>query len=161
MFQFVGRTEPFLFTLIGFSTVFAEENQKLSVSLDFLNTSSLVSLNAEYSPNQYFDFGMGITPFSYFILPEVEVHFFARTCFLNYFIQPYIQLGTSLVAPVQINSNENWLNARVGAGVKFSFVKNFYCGLGGNYNFLGQNLVPLSWYGFSPSVFVGYTAIRF
>ncbi len=156
------------------ATAFTEESkkQKISFSLDFLNSGMLLGLNAEYSPNQYFDFGLGITPFAFFILPAMEAHVFARTCFLDYFIQPYLQIGASFVMPGQISSgttdsngyttmNENWFNLRASAGVKFSFGKYFYCGVGGGYNFIGQNLVFLNWNGFYPALFVGVTPIRF
>ena len=143
------------------------EQQKLSVSFDALNTSMLMSLNAEYSPNQYLDFGMGMSPSAFFFIPSVEVHAFARVCFLDYFIQPYLQLGISYVAPGQIDNNTNCFNARIGTGVKFTFAKNFYCGIGGGYCFVGQNLIVtpnwfgMDWHGFYPAAFVGYTALRF
>lgn len=155
----------FMTVLLCTSVYGAEKNkdgkQKFSVSLDFLNTSFALGLNGEYSPNQYFDFGAGITPLGFMLFPALEGHLFARVCFLDYFIQPYLQLGVSFVAPGQVDLNENWFNARAGAGVKISFSKDFYCGVGASYSFVGQNLTPLSWRGLSPSVFVGYTALRF
>ena len=108
-----------------------------------------------------------MTPFAFFIIPASEEHFFARVCFLDYFIQPYLQLGVSFVAPGQIDDNTNWFNARVGTGVKFSFSERWYLGVGGGYCFAGQNLMPTSdlygmnWHGFYPSVFLGYTVMNF
>lgn len=139
-----------------------DNQQKLSVSMDFQNSSMIVALNAEYSPNKFFDFGMGISPFSFFLFPAVEVHALARVCFLDYFIQPYIQVGVSYVAPGQMDDNENFLNARVGTGVKVTIFKNFYFGVGGGYSFAGQNIGPsINWQGLYPAAFLGYTAVRF
>lgn len=150
----------FFCVLLSCIPVSAEEGkkQKIAVSLDFLNTSPAFGLNVEYSPNKYFDFGLGFSP-SLFII--AEGHMFARVCFCNNFIQPYLQLGVSFVAPGQIDMNQNWFNARCGAGAKFSIGEKFCFGVGAGYSFVGQNLTPLSLYGFYPTIFIGYCVANF
>ena len=138
--------------------VFAEGQQRLSFCADFIGSGPLFSANIEYAPSAHWDVGTGVTMS---IFPVAEVHLLARYNFMDYFVSPYVQLSASFLYPGQIDNNENWFNSKVIAGAKFKFGKLFFCGIGGGYNFIGQNLAPLlSYNGFFPTAFAGITFLR-
>ena len=156
-----------LIAVMSCAVVFAEENsdaekqQKLSVSLDALNTSFGWGFNAEYSPNKYLDFGLGFSPTTFFIDPCYEGHLFARVCFLDYFIQPYLQLSGSFVSPCSLTEEHHWFDTHCGAGVKFSFGNYFYCGAGLTYRFVFQDYNSLYGQCLSYAAFIGCTVFHF
>ena len=128
-------------------------SQKVSVSADFLRTD----INVEYSPNQFFDFGLGYKPGLLF-LPASEGHVFARACFFDFPVQPYVQLSASFTAPYE---DYTLFYADGGAGVKVRYGEHFYCGAGGSYTFIGKNRFSADTNGFWFSVFAGYSFLNF
>ena len=158
------------------STAEKQTTQKLSFVGDMFNTNIVNGISFEYSANKYFDFGFGALSPAFLILPCLEAHTYIRVCFLDYFIQPYVQLGVSISAPGQIghideNGNtvmcDEWFTARIGVGAKFTFGEHFYLGVGGGYCFAGKELIATSdwygmnWQGFYPAIFLGYTFLNF
>lgn len=161
-----------IFICMANSSIFAEEmksdgvrypvaEQRVSFGFEFFNNSLNYGINAEYSPNQYFDFGLGYTPWLLFVIPARELHVYARACFFDFPVQPYVQLSASLGIPSMMEEGAGIFNARCGAGVKFTFGKYIYCGFGGAYSFIGQDFLPSNWKGFCPAAFIGCTAFRF
>ena len=157
--------------LFSYASAFAQENlemqevandktQKVSFMFEFLNNSLNFGFNAEYSPNNYLDFGIGYSPYI-LILPASEIHAYARAYFLDFPVQPFVQISAALGIPSTMEDDASLFNMRCGAGVKFNFGKYIYCGFGGTYCFIGQDWIDSEWKGFCPSAFVGCTAFRF
>ncbi len=145
---------------LSLSNINAEMTQsKISFLLEYMGASTAIGFNVEYSPNNNLDFGLGTIAS---IRPFAEIHLYGRYNFIDYLISPFVQTSVTFISPGQIDDNTDWFLARIETGAKIKFGKNWFLGLGGGYQIIGNEglLVPTHYNRFYPTLFIGWSPIK-